>query len=97
MPGAVNTPGTSTMVAGNLAFQSGALYVVAVNPSTSSFANVTGAATLTGATVVANFLPGSYVSKTYTILTAAGGRGGTTFRGHHQCRTADGRERYAEL
>ena len=81
MPGAVNTPGTSTMVAGNLAFQSGALYVVAVNPSTSSFANVTGAATLTGATVVANFLPGSYVSKTYTILTAAGGRGGTTFAG----------------
>ena len=39
-------------------------------PTTSSFANVSGAATLGGATVNAIFAPGSYVSKKYTILTA---------------------------
>jgi hypothetical protein len=44
-----NSPGTMT-VAGNLAFQSGALFLVQVNPSTASTANVTagGSATLAG-------------------------------------------------
>jgi autotransporter-associated beta strand protein/T5SS/PEP-CTERM-associated repeat protein len=72
-----NSPGTMT-VAGNLAFQSGALYVVQVTPSTASSTNVTGAgsATLAG-TVQAVFAPGSYVTHTYTILSAAGGRIGT--------------------
>ena len=51
------------------------------NPATSSFAHVTGTATLGGATVNAQFSPGNYVSKQYTILTAAGGLGGTTFSG----------------
>jgi outer membrane autotransporter protein len=76
-----NSPGTMT-VAGNLAFQSGALYLVQVNPSTASSANVTagGSATLAG-TVQAAFAPGSYVTRTYTILSAAGGLGGTTFGG----------------
>ena len=36
------TPGSSMTVAGNLAFQSGALYLVQVSPSTASFANVSG-------------------------------------------------------
>ena len=35
-------------VAGNLAFQSGALYLVQLNSTTSTFANVTGTATLGG-------------------------------------------------
>jgi uncharacterized protein with beta-barrel porin domain len=63
------TPGSSMTVA-SLAFQPGAFYGVNLNPSTSSFANVTGAATLGGATVAANFASGSYVMKQYTILNA---------------------------
>jgi hypothetical protein len=51
--------------------------LVQVNPSTASFATVTGTATLGGATVNAVFASGSYVSKTYTILTASGGVSGT--------------------
>jgi T5SS/PEP-CTERM-associated repeat protein/autotransporter-associated beta strand protein len=74
-----NSPGTMT-VAGNLAFQSGAIYLVQVNPSTASSTNVTagGSATLAG-TVQAAFASGSYVGRTYTILSAAGGLNGTTF------------------
>jgi uncharacterized protein with beta-barrel porin domain len=71
------TAGTSMTIAGNLAFQSGAIYFIEVNPSTASFATVTGKATLNGATVNAVFANGSYVSKTYTILTATGGVSGT--------------------
>jgi autotransporter-associated beta strand protein len=71
------TPGSSMTVAGNLAFQSGALYLVQINPATASFANVTSIATLNGATASASFAPGSYVSKQYTILTANGGVSGT--------------------
>src|SRR5260370_7433704 len=67
-------------VAVNLAFQSGALYVVQVNPSTASSTSVTsgGIATLAGS-VQAAFAAGSYATRTYTILSAAGGLGGTTF------------------
>jgi hypothetical protein len=67
------TPGTFMTVNGNLAFQSGALYLVQLNPATSTFASVTGTASLNGAAGAA-FLPGSYVAKQYTILTAAAGR-----------------------
>jgi autotransporter-associated beta strand protein len=74
VPGSI-VPG-SMAVAGNLAFQSGALYVVQVNPTTASTTNVSGTASLAGA-VVAAFAPGSYVSRSYTILTADGGRTGT--------------------
>ena len=74
------TPGSSMTVAGNLAFQSGALYLVQVDPSNASRANVTagGSATLAG-TAVAAFAPGSYVTRSYTILSATGGLGGSTF------------------
>jgi outer membrane autotransporter protein len=65
-------------VAGNLAFQSGALYVVQVTSSTASSTNASGSATLAG-TVQAAFAAGSYATRTYTILSAAGGLGGTTF------------------
>ncbi|WP_249125544.1 autotransporter domain-containing protein [Bradyrhizobium manausense] len=65
------TAGSSMTVSGNLAFQSGALYLIALSPATSSFASVSGTATLGGATVGASFAAGSYVAKQYTILTAA--------------------------
>jgi hypothetical protein len=77
-PGAPGTAGTAMTVSGNLAFQSGDFYAVQVNPATASLARVAGTAAL-GGTVQASFAPGSYVSKQYTILTAAGGLGGTTF------------------
>jgi YVTN family beta-propeller protein/autotransporter-associated beta strand protein len=74
-----NSPGTMT-VAGNLAFQPGALYLVQVTPSVASGTNVTGSATLAG-TADATFAAGSYVTRSYDILHAAGGLGGTTFGG----------------
>jgi uncharacterized protein with beta-barrel porin domain len=46
-PGTTGTPGAMT-VAGNLAFQSGALYVVQVNPTTASTTNVSGTASVAG-------------------------------------------------
>jgi autotransporter-associated beta strand protein len=68
-------PGSKMTVASNLAFQSGAIYLVQVSPSTTSFANVTGRATLIGGTMQAVLAPGSYVARSYDILHA----GGTTF------------------
>jgi uncharacterized protein with beta-barrel porin domain len=66
-----NSPGTIT-VAGNLALASGALYLVQVTPTTASSANVSGTATLTGASVQTVFAPGSYVTRQYTILHSGG-------------------------
>jgi autotransporter-associated beta strand protein len=74
VPGS-GVPGTFMTVSGNLAFQSGALYLVQLNSTTSSFVNVTGAAALNGF-VGASFAPGSTVMKQYSILTAAGGVSG---------------------
>jgi T5SS/PEP-CTERM-associated repeat protein/autotransporter-associated beta strand protein len=76
IPGQVGTPGSSMTVAGNLAFQSGAAYIVQVNPVTASTTNVSGTASLAGR-VGAIFTPGSYVERSYIILTATGGRTGT--------------------
>src|SRR6185369_5577029 len=70
------TPGSSMTVAGNLAFQSAALYLVQLTPNTSTFANVIGAASLNGS-VVASFAPGTYIAKRYKILTATNGISGT--------------------
>jgi len=78
-PGAAGVPGTSMTVQGNLAFQSGALYLVQINPATSTLANVvTGTATLAG-NVLAVFAPGKYMMHYYTILQSAGLNG--TFAG----------------
>ncbi len=71
------TPGTSMTVSGNLAFQSGAFYVVQVNAATASFTTVSGTASLSG-TVDAVFAPGTGFMKQYLILQSAG-LGGTTF------------------
>jgi autotransporter-associated beta strand protein len=73
-------PGSSVKVLGALAFNAGATYQVQVNPVTASLANVTGAASLAG-NVLADFAPGSYMVRKYTILTTTGGLGGTTFAG----------------
>jgi autotransporter-associated beta strand protein len=56
-PGTPGVAGTSMTVAGNLAFQSGAMYLVQINPTTASSANVTGTASL-GGTVQAVFASG---------------------------------------
>jgi uncharacterized protein with beta-barrel porin domain len=76
MPGN-GTPGSAMTVSGNLAFASDAQYVVNINPATSSLTNVSGTATLGGATVNAIYANGSYVDKRYTILTATGSVNGT--------------------
>jgi uncharacterized protein with beta-barrel porin domain len=78
MPGN-GTAGTSMSVSGNLAFQSGAQYLVQLNPTTSSFTSVTGTATLGNATVDAVYANGSYVAKRYTFVTAGNVSG--TFSG----------------
>src|SRR6185437_6565763 len=69
MPGS-GTPGSSMTVTGGLNFASGAVYAINISPATASFANVSGAATLAGATVNAIWAPGSYIFKQYTILDA---------------------------
>ncbi len=79
-PGNASSPTGMLTITGNLAFASGALYLVQVNPSSASSTNVVGTATLGSATVDAVFTPGSYVSKQYTILSAAGGVSGTFVR-----------------
>ncbi len=73
-----NSIGTLT-VNGNLSFTAASSYMIEVSPSNADRVNVTGTATLGGATVNASFAPGSYVSRQYTILNAAGGLGGSTF------------------
>lgn len=72
--------GTTTTVNGDLTLSAGSTYVVNVNPATASKAIVNGTATL-GGTVNAVYASGRYISKQYTILTATGGLGGTTFSG----------------
>ncbi|WP_175345370.1 autotransporter-associated beta strand repeat-containing protein, partial [Bradyrhizobium sp. ORS 375] len=57
-------------VRGDLALAKGATYAVNVSPDAASKTSVTGTATLGGATVSANFVNGSYVTKQYGILDA---------------------------
>ena len=72
-----NSIGTLT-VQGNLVLTSASAYLVEVSPTNADRTNVTGTASLTG-TVQAVFGPGSSFARTYTILSAAGGLGGTRF------------------
>jgi uncharacterized protein with beta-barrel porin domain len=71
-------PGTALHVTGNLAFQSGALYVVTLNNTTSTFTDIAGTASLAGN--VEAIVQGGLTSKTYTLL-HSGGLGGTKFDG----------------
>jgi YVTN family beta-propeller protein/autotransporter-associated beta strand protein len=73
-------PGTRLTVAGNLTFQPGAAYSVYLNPFAATNTVVSGTAALAGA-VNATFASAGYLSRQYTILTAAAGLGGTTFAG----------------
>nr|WP_249811133.1 autotransporter domain-containing protein [Bradyrhizobium sp. 149] len=75
LPGS-GTSGSSMTVNGNLAFQSGAAYLVQISPTAASFANVSGSATLNG-TVSAIYANTGNFAKRYTILSAAGGISGT--------------------
>ncbi|MBV9458118.1 MAG: autotransporter domain-containing protein, partial [Bradyrhizobium sp.] len=79
-PGSVANPYGALTITSPLIFQAGSFYNVNISPSANSQVNVTGAAntaTLGGATVNATYANGSYVTKQYTILTAAGGVSGT--------------------
>jgi autotransporter-associated beta strand protein len=78
--GGTLAPGNSIgllTVQGNLVFTSASRYMVEVSPADADRVNVTGTATLGGATVNASFAPGTYVSRQYTIVNAAGGVVGT--------------------
>jgi len=65
-----NSVGTLT-VAGSLVFATAASYLVEVSGGSADRTNVTGTATLGGASVAVSFAPGAYVAKQYTILNAA--------------------------
>jgi autotransporter-associated beta strand protein len=72
-----NSIGTLT-VQGNLVLTAAAAYIVEVSPTSADRTNVTGTASLAG-TVQAVFGPGAYIARSYTILSATGGLGGTRF------------------
>jgi len=71
-----NSIGTLT-INGNLVLTSASTYMVEVDPNGADRTNVTGTATLGGATVRATFASGSYVTRRYTIVNAQGGVSGT--------------------
>ena len=80
--GGTLAPGNSIgllTVNGSLSFTAASSYMVEISPANADRVNVTGTATLGGATVNASFAAGSYVAKQYTILNATGGLGGSTF------------------
>ena len=70
--------GGTLAINGSLSFTAASTYLVQISSSAASLASVTGAATLGGATVSANFLSGT-VQKQSKILSATGGLGGSTF------------------
>jgi uncharacterized protein with beta-barrel porin domain len=67
------SPGRLTL-GGNMVFQTGSSYAVLVNPMLASQISAGGFATLAG-TVQATFLPGSYLTRSYDILTSSGRTG----------------------
>jgi T5SS/PEP-CTERM-associated repeat protein len=62
-------------VQGNLSFTAASTYMIQVSPTGRT--NVTGTATLGGASVAANFITSSFVQKQYVIVNATGGVSGT--------------------
>jgi autotransporter-associated beta strand protein len=77
LPGEAGALGTSLNVAGNLAFASGAIYLVQISPSSTTSANVSGIAILSGATLNASFASGAYLVRQYDVLHADAGVNGT--------------------
>jgi autotransporter-associated beta strand protein len=79
--GGTLSPGNSIgllTVQGSLVFTAASSYMVEVSPVNADRTNVTGIATLGGATVNVLF-GGSRIARQYTILNAAGGFGGSRF------------------
>jgi uncharacterized protein with beta-barrel porin domain len=76
--GGTLAPGNSigTITLASLTMSAGSTYAVEVSPAAADRTNVTGAAAL-GGTVQALFQAGSYTPRSYTILSATGGRSGT--------------------
>jgi uncharacterized protein with beta-barrel porin domain len=73
--GGALAPGNSIgllTVQGSLTFTAASSYMIEVSPANADRVNVTGTATLGGATVNASFAAGSYLAKQYTILNATG-------------------------
>lgn len=77
-PGSAASPFGPLTINGSLSFTAASTFMVQVSSTNASLANVAGAAALGGATVNAIFASAT-VKKQYTILTAAGGLGGSTF------------------
>ena len=80
--GGALAPGNSIgllTVQGSLTLTAASSYMVEVSPANADRTNVTATANLGGATVNASFAAGTYVAKRYTILSATGGLGGSTF------------------
>ncbi|WP_354057832.1 autotransporter domain-containing protein [Bradyrhizobium sp. RT6a] len=77
-PGSTATPFAPLTINGPLSFTAASTYLVQVSSGNASLANVNGAATLGNATVSAMFASGT-IKKQYTILSATGGFGGTSF------------------
>jgi hypothetical protein len=78
-PGLPAEPGTLTST-GSLVLNAGATYLVQVTPTAASTTNISNTATLTGATLAINATGAGYTLGTrYTVLTALGTLGGTTF------------------
>jgi autotransporter-associated beta strand protein len=69
-PGSAANPTGTLNITGNLAFASGAIYMVQISPTAAAMANVSGAATLNG-TLAAVFAPGTYLTRRYDVLHAA--------------------------
>jgi T5SS/PEP-CTERM-associated repeat protein len=78
-PGSAASPTGTLNIGGSLTFQSAALYLISVGGARASSTDVTGSAAL-GGTVKVQLVsaPGA---KSYDILHATGGLGGTTFAG----------------
>jgi autotransporter-associated beta strand protein len=77
--GGTLAPGNSIgmlTVQGSLVFTAASSYMVEASPANADRVNVTGTATLGGATVNASFAAGTYVAKQYTIINATGGVSG---------------------
>src|ERR1700722_10106036 len=77
-PGSTASPFGKLTIGNSLAFQTGSFFGVSFTPSSSSSVLVTGTGgAALGGIVLADFAPGSYVAKQYTILTAPHGISGT--------------------
>lgn len=77
-PGSAASQFGPLTINGPLSFTAASTYLVQVSATNASLANVTGIATLGNATVSAMFASGT-LKKQYTILSATGGFGGTSF------------------